>query len=137
MAYKNQNYMTNRLIKETVDKNQKGYQEEAEPVEEPQTGNLTVTVKNIQDEVLEGAKVTLTDSQSNEYIVETDESGEGIIEDLALGEYLAFAEKEFYVSITKNITINKGENTLEMVFEEQEGTIGVGGSMIVEEEEEF
>lgn len=28
MAYKNQNYMTNKLIKQTVDKNQKGYIEE-------------------------------------------------------------------------------------------------------------
>ena len=36
MAYKNQNYMTNRKIKEEVDKNQKGYVDpEATPQEEP------------------------------------------------------------------------------------------------------
>lgn len=37
MAYRNQNYMTNRKIKEEVDKNQKGYSEEVIEEFEPQT----------------------------------------------------------------------------------------------------
>lgn len=36
MAYKNQNYMTNKLIKEEVNKNQKGYETEEAPVFEPE-----------------------------------------------------------------------------------------------------
>lgn len=37
MAYRNQNYITNRKIKEEVDKNQKGYSEEVIEEFEPQT----------------------------------------------------------------------------------------------------
>lgn len=37
MAYRNQNYMTNRKIKEEIDKNQKGYSEEVIEEFEPQT----------------------------------------------------------------------------------------------------
>ena len=36
MAYRNQNFMTNRKIKEEVDKNQKGYEAEETPVFEPE-----------------------------------------------------------------------------------------------------
>ena len=36
MAYRNQNYMTNRKIKEEVNKNQKGYEAEETPVFEPE-----------------------------------------------------------------------------------------------------
>lgn len=36
MAYRNQNYMTNRKIKEEVDKNQAGYKEEQTEVFEPE-----------------------------------------------------------------------------------------------------
>ena len=37
MVYKNQNYMTNKKIKEEVDKNQKGYEEETPGSTTPST----------------------------------------------------------------------------------------------------
>ena len=43
MAYKNQNYMTNKKIKEEVDKNQKGYEEETPGSTTPETPNQNDT----------------------------------------------------------------------------------------------
>lgn len=69
MAYRNQNYMTNRLIKETVDKNQKDYVDPAEVVEEftPVTYNF-ISYGDAQGEIEWGqGTVETTGVESNGY----------------------------------------------------------------------
>lgn len=123
MAYRNQNYMTNKKIKAAVDKNQKGYQEEPQD-EELKLGNLSITVKNSLDETIENANITLTDREDNTYTAKTGSAGGCNIKNLPLGEYLALAEADTYVSITQGVTIREGNNNLELVFTEQSFSIG-------------
>lgn len=136
MAYRNQNYMTNKKIKAEVDKNQKNYVA-PEVEEEIKTGNLNITVKDNYDNPVSGVNITLTDKEDNEYTAKTGSAGGCNINDLPLGEYLALAESELYVSVTKGVTINEGNNSLEIIFEEQQGTIGIAGPILEEEEGEF
>ena len=138
MAYKNQNYMTNRKIKAEVDKNQKNYvppeiEEEEEEIIET---TLTVTVKNDSDELIEGASVSIKKKSEGLtlYIGQTDSSGTYIINKIDVGEYnISISANDYTDSINNaDLTINEGKN--EKTYTLNEGVL-VEAPPVMEEEE--
>lgn len=106
MAYKNQNYMTNRKIKELVDKNQKNYQpsQEEEIVEEKNIKATFIVVLN--GEPYEGATVTIGEASKI-----TDENGKVIFEELPNEDAVATIVSDDFDEVTKNIVKDEEEQT--------------------------
>lgn len=138
----NQNYMTNRLIKETVDKNQKGYEEpKEEPIqnnsqEEPITADISVKVTNSSDENVEGANVILTDNNEAYYSCTTGKKGGCTIKNVPFGTYNVTTTQENYKDKEEEFTVKKGTNTLNITLEQKGPTAQVPDPLI-EEEGEF
>ena len=123
MAYKNQNYMTNRKIKELVDKNQKGYQEDEE-VEE-----ITITAKfNViyNSEPYQGATITIGELSKT-----TDKDGNAIFENLPNEEATAKIISDDFPEITKNIVKDESEQ----IFNINTISVQVTGPTLEETEE--
>lgn len=105
MAYKNQNYMTNRKIKEAVDKNQKNYQPQEEEIEEEKTIKATFVV-TINEEPYEGATVTIGDKSQN-----TNADGITIFEGLPNENATATISSDDFDDITRNIVKDEEDQT--------------------------
>lgn len=133
----NQNYITNRLIKEAVDKNQKGYvpPEEEKDEEKITVADISVTAKNTLDEPIENAIVTLIKDE-NSYSGKTGTAGGCTIKDVPLGTYDVLATVDTYINVEQQFTVEAENNNLIITFEKQ--TVQVTGPTLeVEEEEEF
>ena len=133
----NQNYVTNRLIKETVDKNQKDYvaPEEEVIVEEPTTADINVSVKNNLDEAIGNAIVTLTKGEET-YSGKTGSAGGCTIKDVPFGTYNVLATADSYVDVEQQFTVEAENNNLMITFTEQQGQIQ-GPTFEETEEESF
>lgn len=120
MAYKNQNYMTNKLIKETVDRNQKGYVSE-DTEEEKQVYAFTL---------YEDAEGTVELGQGT---VEVEETGDDYtkIKVLTNSTDQSFVGQSFYVQSDAE----PGETIYEL-FSDDEGTSAHIYVLIQEIEEE-
>lgn len=111
MAYRNQNYMTNKLIKEAVDKNQKDYKpDDEEPngvaetrgSKEPEEYAVTIEVSD-NNGLLDEAIVKLGDERG-----ETDSSG--IVDFyVTAGKYNLQISKDGYVTKKDTITVSDHE----------------------------
>ena len=132
MAYKNQNYMTNRLIKETVDKNQVGYEEPKEE-EVPTSADVSVVAKNNLNEFIEGCAVTLTKGEDI-YNGITDDKGECTIKDVPFGTYQVLASTGNYTDVEQQFTVEESNNNLMITFTQQ--SFGIDGPTFEETEEE-
>lgn len=134
----NQNYVTNRLVKELVDKNQKDYvpPEEEEQEEEVLTGNIGITVKDEEKNPIQGVKGVLSkNGEETDFTCTTGQAGGCNIKDVPYGNYSIEFTKEGYITQTKDITINSDSLVLEITLE-LTGPIASGGQM-TEEEGEF
>lgn len=80
MAYKNQNYMTNRKIKELVDKNQKGYVEENEPNTEENNNSNTNNNENTNQENNENPNTNQENNENPNPNQEPQDSNEELID---------------------------------------------------------
>lgn len=132
----NQNYVTNRLIKETVDKNQKDYvpPEEEVVVEEPTTADINVSVKNNLDEAIGNAIVTLTKGEET-YSGKTGSAGGCTIKNVPFGTYNVLITAEDYVDEEQQFTVEAKNNNLIATL--VQGPLGIGPTMEEEEEEIF
>lgn len=132
----NQNYVTNRLIKETVDKNQKDYvaPEEEVVVEEPTTADINVSVKNSLDEAIGNAIVTLTKGEET-YSGKTGSAGGCTIKNVPFGTYNVLITAEDYVDEKQQFTVEAENNNLIATL--VQGPLGIGPTMEEEEEEIF
>ena len=139
MAYRNQNYMTNRKIKAEVDKNQKDYVPPVvEEEEEKEATTLTIIVKNDLDELIENAIVSV--SKTNDALIlytgETDSNGTYIINDIETGEYSVSVDVTDYSEIkTETLTIVEGKNEKTFIF--NKGVLVEAPPVMEEEEEEI
>ena len=132
----NQNYITNRLIKETVDKNQKGYvpPEEEKDEEEITVADISVTAKNTLDEPIENAIVTLIKDEDS-YSGKTGTAGGCTIKNVPFGTYDVLATVDTYIDVEQQFTVEAENNNLIITFEKQ--TVQVTGPTLEEEEGEF
>lgn len=139
MAYRNQNYMTNRKIKAEVDKNQKDYVPPAvEEEEEKEAATLTIIVKNDLDELIENASVSIskTSDALTLYTGKTDSNGTYTINDIETGEYSVSVDVTDYSDIkSENLTIVEGKNEKTFVF--NKGILVEAPPIMEEEEGEF
>lgn len=136
MAYRNQNYMTNRKIKEEVDKNQKGYIDPnaQEPQQEqPKTVNITVTVKDVEDESITGANVSIGNKSG------TTTNGTVTIENVSIADNVAItATAENYKDYSNTTNITSSTTTLTIIMEPKDlSSPTVTGPTMIEEEGEF
>ena len=104
MVYKNQYYMTNRKIKEEVDKNQKDYQPEEEKEEVTETTIKATFIVTINKEGYEGATVTIGSLSKT-----TDQNGVAIFEGLPNENAVASITSDEFSEITRNIVKDEKE----------------------------
>lgn len=140
----NQNYMTNRLIKETVDKNQKDYKEPKEDStpnsqenleEEPITAEISVKVTNSLNENVEGANVILTDNNEASYSCTTGKAGGCTIKNVPLGTYNVTTTQEDYKDKEEEFTVEKGTNNLNITLVHKGPSAGTTDPVIIEDGE--
>lgn len=141
----NQNYMTNRLIKETVDKNQKGYEEPEEEStpnnsqenteEESITADISVKVTDSSNENVEGANVTLTNNNEAYYSCTTGKAGGCTIKNVPLGTYNVTTTQKDYKDKEEEFTVKKGTNTLNITLEQKGPTAQAPDPLIIEDGE--
>ena len=94
---------------------------EEEEIPEPLTGDLKVTVKNADEETVDGCTVTLTNETEQEYTGTTGRAGGCTIREIPVGEYSVILTKEGYKdSQAEDITIQVGENTIEFVLNDED-----------------
>lgn len=130
----NQNYVTNRLIKETVDKNQKNYvAPEENIVEEVTTADISVSVKDTEGEPIENANVTLTKEEES-YSGKTGKAGGCTIKNVPFGTYNVLATAELYVDAEQQFTVEAENNNL--LVELEKIHVQVTGPTLEETEEE-
>ena len=138
----NQNYMTNRLIKETVDKNQKNYQAPEESLGdeeniEPTTADITVKVVDSLNENVEGASVKITKDSDN-YSCTTGKAGGCTIKNVPLGVYNVLTKAESYEDKEQQFTVQEGTNNLSITLtEEIQFGPGISTPTMEEEDGEF
>lgn len=132
MADRTQNYMTNRLIKETVDKNQKDYQE---PEEESAstTADVFIKAQNSSNENIENCVVTLT-KDNDVFTGTTDSKGEYTIKNVPFGTYQVLATASPYEEVEQQFTVEESNNNLIITFTKQ--TFEINGPTFEETEEE-
>ena len=131
----NQNYVTNRLIKEMVDKNQKGYEEPEVEEEKPTTANVSVTAKNTLGEGIENAIITMKKG-TDTYSGKTGSAGGCTIKDVPFNTYNVTATAEGYVYVEQQFTVEESNNNLMITFETQQFSID-GPTFEETEESEF
>ena len=130
----NQNYMTNRLIKETVDKNQKNYQAPEESLGDEEniettTADITVKVVDSLNENVEGASVKIT-KDSDDYSCTT--------KNVPFGVYDVLTKAESYEDKEQQFTVQEGTNNLSITLNEEiQFGPGISTPTMEEEDGEF
>lgn len=98
-----------------------------EPTTEPEepvvttTANISVSVKDVNDNPISGATVTVSNG-TEEYTGNTGRAGGCTVRNVPLGDYTVTTIKEDYIISEDDITVVEGENNLEIVLEQEKAT---------------
>ena len=120
------NYILTYLHSQIDSETPKEEPKEKEP-EVIKTGNVAVHVTDSEDEPIKDAVVTLNDN-TNEFTCTTGSAGGCTMSNVPVGTYECTTEAEGYITSIDDYTVAEGDNTLEIVLDEEtvEGSGGCG-----------
>lgn len=97
-----------------------------EPVE-PVTVNVSVHVKDSEDNGINGALVEIYQDNNDPYTGNTGKAGGCTVRNVPVGEYSIRTSAEGYITSIDDLTVVDGDNSIEIVLELENETVENGG----------